>query len=191
MFETTHIPMDLQGVRLRAISGEAEKRAVDLTFQVRPFTRELAAELGEDTVRGHLFRRQDAGTRSELKRLDLSLSVKPQRVAFGAHDMPKPELAIELAKITNVRVTRDTETDGFILRFVASFEYPSPKDLSFLTAGLQRQHFITLEDADQNLIDAMEGEDRDTRNAKAERAQERKAAKKPQPRDGKAAGAGE
>jgi hypothetical protein len=175
MFKTAYIPMDLQGVSLRAISGEGEKRAVDLTFVIRPFTRELAAELGEE-VRTHLFKLSDASTRSEVRRIDLMLSrVKPQRVDFGPKDMPGiPLLTIPIAKISKTRVTKDTETDGFIFKFVASFEYPTAQDLLSLTAGLQRQHFITLTDAEQSLIDAMEGEARDDRNAQAERAQERR-----------------
>lgn len=190
MFKTHFIPMDLQGVRPRAINGEAEKRAVDLIFQIRPFTRELASELG-DHVRNHLFRLDDGGTRSEVKSLDLNLvGLQPQRIDFGPKDASGPLLTIAIAKVTDVKVKRDTETDGFILKFKASFEYPTAGELASLVAGLQRQHFVSLSKAEQSLIDAMEGEKRDDKNAADARAQERKS-QRGKVRDGKAAAAGD
>ena len=187
MFKTKFIPMDLQGVTPRAINGDGEKRAVDLKFQIRPLTRELATELG-DEVRTHLFRLTDGGTRSEVRRIDLTLiALKPQRIDFGPPDSDGPFLSIAVAKISDVHASKDSETDGFILKFKASFDYPTANELMQLVAGLQRQHFVTLEDAEQNLIDAMEGEARDEQNARDEQAQERRSKRQ----DGKAAAAGQ
>jgi hypothetical protein len=87
MFETACIPMLIKKATLRREMDDEELyRVADVTLLLEPFSRELAAELGEHIV-AHLF--TDDAMRPEVEKVSLSLNVPDQRVIVaGAPDAP-------------------------------------------------------------------------------------------------------
>jgi hypothetical protein len=109
MFETACIPMLINKATLRReIDDEESYRVADVTLLLEPFSRELAAELGEH-IAAHLF--EDDKMRPEVEKVSLSLGAPDQRVIVAS--APDAPALAELKSVTigALAVTRKAKED--------------------------------------------------------------------------------
>ncbi|HWB15955.1 MAG TPA: hypothetical protein VG538_06060 [Vicinamibacterales bacterium] len=109
MFETACIPMLINKATLRReMDDEESYRVADVTLLLEPFSRELAAELGEH-IAAHLF--EDDEMRPEVEKVNLSLNAPDQRVIVAS--APDAPALAELKSVTigALAVTRKAKED--------------------------------------------------------------------------------
>jgi hypothetical protein len=145
-FTKSFIVMDLVDVHPRALNGEEEKRAVDLVLKITPLSMELARQLG-----GHVA---DVLQGGRFKSVTFDGADEPQRMKFGPKDLARPEIELKRVDIEEVTLKPQTDGAGHVCTVRATYEFPSPEELTKLTAGLGRKHFISCEDEDPALFPA-------------------------------------
>jgi hypothetical protein len=148
----------LTPMRLHGCNGKTKKdaeggslRVVVLTFQLQPFTSEMANDLN---VKGRLFSLSDGMPLPDILSTALKVAIPQQKVAlYEAPDMPKP--SVELAEVDVspiITVRADKEGPVYSALFSASFAYPSAADLLWLFHRVTMQTFVTMTPTGQQSI---------------------------------------
>jgi hypothetical protein len=153
-------------MRLTSCSGKQKKNAegdrvrlVVLTFQLQPFTSEMANDLN---VKGRLFSLSDGNPLLDVMDAGLKIAVPRQRMTLYAAPDDEMPASIELADVDIdpiIRVRLDREGPVYSGTFKVSFEYPSANNLLWLFHCVTEQVFATFEGAQASLLDAPETEE--------------------------------
>jgi hypothetical protein len=145
LFDVDHVGcyLDTIGHRVEKDSDGLERRMVDLTLRVQPFTVELAQALHGD-VRALLFTLNDAAPKRIVKAAAFALTVPNQTITVR----PVPELddgALVLmdVEITGIRARTEKGVDGYACVFDASVGPVSARELEAFTAWHTEQRFLT------------------------------------------------
>lgn len=162
MFKKLNIPVHLDGVEPalgKDKDGEQITETV-LAWRIHPFSPELAAEL-DAMVRNTLWSIGKVDVQEKIKSIQFELKVPAFAIALkAAPDMSHNSLEIPYARLDKNAVVAKKHKDvaGWALTFKTRIPTPDANSLAFLHAGYTRQHWLTFEPAEPDLISAMEGE---------------------------------
>lgn len=161
MFKKANIPVYLDGVS-PAIGKDkdGDKRGeVELSFRVHPLTPELAEEL-DHIVRTSLWKTGSVEISDKVKSVGFDLTERPQSIRFrAAPDATRYNIDIPYAIVSAFVAKKHKDVTGWALTFKALAPTPSDHELALLHHGYTKQHFLTFEQTEQDLIDAMESDD--------------------------------
>lgn len=136
---------------------EAEVPIADLSYRIQPFTPELAGEL-DGAVRRTLFRLSDGEPVPHLTGATFKI-VNSQRQNVVVHSTPdtkKPKFAmIGCALSKTLRARADADMPGFVATFRVSMEHPSGDELAFFQDSLHKQHFLTFQPTQGDMLDEL------------------------------------
>jgi hypothetical protein len=146
-----HTAMYLEDVTFRTEPvGEETKKVVVCSFQIQPFTSELAESLG---VRGELFSLSDGEPKKVIESVVLHVDEPVQRMAFSRAPDIAPSLTILDVKVNpHLKVRRDKEGPVLSALLKVSFYYPTGPELLYVANGVNEQHFMTFEAQQGDLL---------------------------------------
>lgn len=145
-------PMRLVGCAGKQLKDGSERRRVlVLSFQLQPFTMEMAADL--DIAR-HLFGRSGEPL-PDVINMTLAIVSPLLRVQIrSAPDLPQATITINDADLSpKLAVRKDKEGPVYSATLVLISDYPSGDDLLFLMQRVTEQFFVTLEPGQGDLLD--------------------------------------
>jgi hypothetical protein len=133
-----------------------ERRDLDLSFRIHPFSPELATEL-DAVVRSTLWTMGKVEISDKVKTVGFDLKLPAVAILFkAAPDATRVNIEVPYARVGNIAARKHKGIQGWALTFHAVFPMPDEHALALLHNGYKRQHFITFEAAAPDLIDAME-----------------------------------
>lgn len=139
-----HTPMRLIGCNGKQIrEGNERRRALVLTFQLQPFSPDMAADLN---VRNRLFSVNTGEPLPDVLGTKLAITVAPQRVEIRlAPDQGRPSvelIAVSVQPVLNVR--KDKEGPVYSATLSLLCDYPSGDNLLLLMQKVTEQFFVTM-----------------------------------------------
>lgn len=147
-------------MRLTGCNGKTTKNAdgerqriVVLTFQLQPFTAEMAGDLN---VKARLFAVGDGNPLPDVASAALRIDAAPQRLRiFEVPDIEKPSaesIGVRVAPL--VRVRSDKEGPVYSATVSLELAYPTADELLWLFHRVTDQVFVTLEAEQSQLFSA-------------------------------------
>lgn len=139
-----HTPMRLVGCNGKQLrEGSERRRALVLSFQLQPFTAEMAADLH---IKTRLFSTRDGEPLNDVISTTLAISAPPQRVEIRlAPDQGNPSVELPAAMISPTLIVRkDKEGPVYSATLNIISDYPSGDNLLLLMQRVTEQFFITL-----------------------------------------------
>lgn len=161
MFKRKHIPIYLDGVAPaigKDKDGEEQHETV-LTLRIHPFSPELAGEL-DQFVRSTLWTMTKVDVQEKVRSIVFDLKLPSFAMVFQAAPDASVGWEFPYARLDKGQVTAKKHKDvaGWALTFKVRVPTPDANMLAMLHAGYTRQHFITFEPAEPDLIAAMEAQ---------------------------------
>lgn len=133
-----------------------ERRDLDVSFRIHPFSPELATEL-DPVVRGMLWSIGKVEASEKVASVGFDLKLSAQRIMFrAAPDATRVNIDVPYARIKGISARKHKGIAGWALTFHAVFPMPDEHALALLHNGYKRQHFLSFEATAPDLIDAME-----------------------------------
>lgn len=166
MFDTENVAVRIAKLEHRQMEkGEKEIQLVDITGEIHPFPRQLAAELDE-FVRDTLFTKQDAEMRAKLKGVSFQLPIVPQAIAVrAAPDQAEASYVIDEAKIVSIKARRSKKSEAWRLAFVVRCSPVSEHQLAQIVEGYLKTRYLSFTNATPSLFDDVEKHERRQRRA--------------------------
>lgn len=162
MFKKPNIPIYLDNI-VPSIGKDAEgddRNDCQLTFRLQPFSPELAVEL-DAAVRNTLWTMGKVEVSEKVKAITFELKQPAFAMAFKmAPDASRNSIELPYAKLESglVQAKKHKDVAGWALTFKVRIPTPDAGMLAKLHAGYTKQHFITFEPAEPDLIASMEAE---------------------------------
>jgi len=157
MFDREHVPVRFADIKHRTMTKDnAEIGLVEITFEISPFTKELAKELDE-FVRRMLFTATDAEVTSKLGGATFRLPIRPQQIAVRmAPDQGEASFVIDEAKIGPFHARRSKKTSTWRMVFTATLAPENEHQLAQIVDCYTKARFITTGNATPGLFDEVE-----------------------------------
>jgi hypothetical protein len=149
-------PMVLSNVEFTTeVVDEETRRIVVCTFNVVPFTAELAEDLH---VRSVLFDATTGQPKEAIEAVVLSVDAPLQLMTFAmAPDQTDLRIQMPDAQIESklrVKIKHDRDPLMVEAALKVSFHYPSATDLLYIANGVNDTHYMTFEPMQGDLLDA-------------------------------------
>lgn len=144
LFDQDHVGcyLDTIGHRVEKVDG-LERRMVDLTVRVQPFTVQLAQALHGD-VRALLFSLGDATPKPLIHSVKFDLTYPNQTITVRPlAEADDGALVLMDVEISGIRARTEKGVDGYALVFDASLGPVSARELEAFTAWHTEQRFLT------------------------------------------------
>jgi len=151
MFDV-NTPMRLVGCAGKQVKDGGDKRRVlVLSFQLQPFTAEMAASLN---IKSRLFSARTGEALPEVLSTKLAIDAPMQTVSIRtAPDTPRASVTIpEVEVAPAITVRKDREGPVYSATLVILADYPSGNDLLFLMQRVTEQFFVTFEAVQGNML---------------------------------------
>jgi len=173
-FDVPNVPCYLESVSFRAEkTPDQEITVADCAIRVQPLDAELAEALDPE-LRAELFAKSGEprpkvtllGWRLPLAKQHLDCAVLADQASGG-------DFRLLDAEITQPRVRRTKDIDGFALVFYATVGPLGRDELEFLVLRwLRQQRFVTFTEAQGNLLDEAEADETDAPRRRRKKARE-------------------
>lgn len=166
MFDTENVAVRIAKLEHRQMEkGEKEIQLVDITGEIHPFPKSLAAEL-DDFVEATLFTTRDEELRAKLKGVSFALPIVPQAIAVrAAPDQGEASYVIDEAKIVSIKARRSKKSSAWRLAVVLRCSPVSEHQLAQIVDGYLKTRYLTFTNAVPSLFDDVEKQARRARRA--------------------------
>lgn len=145
-------PMRLTGCAGKQVKdGKERRRVLVLSFQLQPFTPEMAEDLH---IKSRLFSSRSGEPLPDVLTTTLAISNPLQRVQIrSAPDVPQATVTLQDAEIApKITVRKDKEGPVYSATLVVVADYPSGDNLLYLMQRVTEQFFVTLESEQGDML---------------------------------------
>lgn len=168
MFEKEHVSCRLEKIEhLKMQKDDCEIALIKSTWEISPFTAQLATELDE-FVRATLFTMTDAEVTSRLAGATFRLTRPPQEIVVRmAPDQTQGSFTITEAKVGPFYARRSLKSSAWRLLFVATFSPATEHQLAQVVDSITKTRYLTFADAQADLFVEVSKEEKRARKGAA------------------------